>query len=237
MLPEVPSVNRGLAIALAVATFAVAACGGSSLPPPGGATPGAAATPAPLPAGQHTSTAFQPTVTFTTAVGWVLYTDSASYLNLGPVVGGDVVGVHLFANPVPLAQSTDCPTAAEPGVTATSSTTFLAWMKTIKGLNVTSTSLASIGGLPATAVDVSIKSDWTASCPFAGGTPTVPLIFGPANGLRWVIAGDERLRLYFVDLPKGGFVVLDIDAFVGTEMDSLLSNAAPIIKSMTFASN
>ncbi len=229
--------NRGLAIAVAIVSLAVTACGGASVPPAPVATPGAAATPAPLAAGQHTSTAFQPAVTFTTAEGWVMYTDTASYLNLGPVVGGDVVGIHVFANPSPLAQSADCPTTAEPGVTATNSITFLAWMKTVKGLNLTSPAMASIGGMPATVVDASIKTDWTASCPFAGGTPTVPLFYGPTSGLRWVMASDERLRLYFVDLPKGGFVVVDVDAFVGTEMDGLLSNAAPIIKSMTFAAN
>lgn len=229
--------NRGLAIALAVISLAITACGGATVPPAPGSTAGAPATPAPLPAGQHTSAAFQPAVTFTTSVGWVLFTDTPSYLNLGPVSGGDIVGIHLFRDPLPLAQAADCPTAAEPGVSATSSITFLAWMKTIRGLQLTSPTLATVGGLPATAVDVSIKSDWTGSCPFAGGSPTIPLFFGASSGLRWVVAGDERLRLYFVDLPKGGFVVLDIDAFVGTEMDGLLGNAAPIIKSMTFAGN
>ena len=229
--------NRGLAIALAAVSLVVAACGGSSLPPAGQSTPGAAATPAPLSAGQHTSSAFQPAVTFTTGEGWVMFTDSPSYLNLGPVVGGDVVGIHLFHNPLPLAQAADCPTAAEPGVTATSSTTFLAWMKTLTGLNMTTPAMATIGGLPSSVVDVSIKADWTASCPFAGGAPTVPLLYGHTSGLRWVVASDERLRLYVVDLPKGGFVAVDVDAFVGTEMDGLLSNAGPIIKSMTFASN
>jgi hypothetical protein len=230
-------VNRGLAIALAVVSIAVAACGGSSLAPAPQPTAGAAVTPAPLPAGQHTSAAFQPAVTFTTTEGWVLYTDTPSYLNLGPVVGGDVVGIHLFRDPLPLAQASDCPLSAEPGVSATSSVTFLAWMKTLKGFTLTTPTMATIGGLPASAVDVSIKANWTSSCPFAGGLPTVPLFYGATSGLRWVVAGDQRLRLYFVDLPNGGFFVVDIDAFVGTEMDGLLSAAAPVIKSMTFASN
>jgi hypothetical protein len=230
-------VNRGLAIALAVVALVVAACGGSSLPPAGQPSGGAAATPVPLPAGQHTSTAFQPAVTFTTTEGWVLFTDSASYLNLGPAVDGDLVGIHLFRDPLPLSQANDCPTAAQPGVSATSSSTFLAWMRTLKGLTMTTPAMATIGGLPASVVDVSIKGDWTFSCSFANGAPTVPLFYGPTSGLRWVVAADERLRIYFVDLPKGGFVAVDVDAFVGTEMDGLLSAAGPIIKSMTFASN
>jgi hypothetical protein len=110
-------------------------------------------------------------------------------------------------------------------------------MKTLKGLTMTTPAMATIGGLPASSVDVSVKAGWVNSCPFAGGAPTVPLFYGATSGLRWVVAGDERLRLYFVDLPKGGFVVVDVDAFVGTELDGLLNAAGPVIKSMTFASS
>ena len=49
--------------------------------------------------------------------------------------------------------------------------------------------MASIAGLPATSVDVTIQTTWTASCPFANGTPTVPLLYLPylfarSHGLR-----------------------------------------------------
>ena len=51
---------------------------------------------------------------------------------------------------------------------------------------------------------------------------------------RWVLAGGERLRLYFLDVP-GGNVVVDVDDFEGSNIDTLIESAAPIIKSFVFA--
>ncbi len=67
------------------------------------------------------------------------------------------------------------------------------------------------------------------------GLPTVPLFVDPAGGLRWVVAGSERLRLSLLDVPGGGTVVVDIDAFDGSLMEGLLPVAAPIVGSFSFA--
>jgi hypothetical protein len=96
--------------------------------------------------------------------------------------------------------------------------------------------LVTVAGLPATSIDVGIAAGWTTSCPFANGSPTVPLFFGKETELRWIVAGDERLRLYFVDVPNRGLVVVDLDSFDGTGMVGLLSGASPIVKSLKFAS-
>jgi hypothetical protein len=58
---------------------------------------------------------------------------------------------------------------------------------------------------------------------------------GGDGNLRWVAAGNERLRLSLLDVPGGGTVVVDIDAFDGTLFDELLVAATPIVQSLEFA--
>lgn len=199
---------------------------------------GAAATPAPslppaLPAGTYTSTAFQPPVTFTVSDGWWKPSDRADYLSLQPVTS-DLVGIHLFRDPLPASQDPACPTTAEPGV-ATTSLALAAWIRGLPGLVVSNPRLVEVGGLRGTEIDVAIRSDWTASCPFANGLPTVPLFVGADGNLRWVVAGSERLRLSLLDVPGGGTVVVDIDAFDGSLWEELLAAATPIVRSFAFA--
>ena len=82
-----------------------------------------------------------------------------------------------------------------------------------------------------------IKAGWTTSCPFADGSPTVPLIASKTAAYHWVIVGNERLRFYVLDLPAGGTVIVDLDAYDGTEYDALVKSAAPIVRSMQFAAS
>ena len=146
----------------------------------------------------------------------------------------DLVGIHLFRDPLPASQDPTCPTAAEPGV-GTSSLALAAWIRSLPGLIVSNPRLVEVGGLRGTEIDVAIRSDWTQSCPFANGLPTVPLFVGSDGQLRWVVAGSERLRLSLLDVPGGGTVVVDIDAFDGSLWEDLLAVATPIVQSFVFA--
>ena len=218
--------RRVLAVAMALL---VAACGGSPAPTPSGPTD------SPLPAGTHTSTLFQPAVTFTVPDGWVLDTDSAGYLQLRPA-GQSILGIHLFRGVTAASQDPQCPIASQAGIGTTSSE-LVAWMRGLKGLVVTSPAMASVGGLVGVSVDVAIAQSWTQSCPFANGLPAVPLFVEPGTGLRWVLAGGERLRLYLLDLPGGGTLIVDLDDFGGSQFDALVGAAAPIVKSFKFAAS
>jgi hypothetical protein len=187
----------------------------------------------PLAAGQHGSTVFQPAVTFTVPDGWVLADDSASYLQVRPA-DQDTLGIHLFRDAKAASQDPSCPVTPAPGV-GTSSVELLAWLRGLDGLVVTPPALVTVGGLRGSSVDIAIKSGWTASCPFANGLPTVPLLVEEGIGLRWVMAGGERLRLYLLDLPSGGTVLIDVDDFVGDQLSAFLGVAVPVVTSMTFA--
>jgi hypothetical protein len=228
-------VIRGLA-SLAL-LLAVTACGGS-VAPPGGSSPAPAAggsAASPLAAGTHTSAAFQPPVTFTVPDGWELAADAAAYLQLRPA-GSEVNGIHLFRDPVAASQDPACPATPEPGVGSTS-TELVAWLRERPGLTVGPPALATVGGLRGVAIDVAIKDGWTASCPFANGSPTVPLLSSKTAGYHWVIVGNERLRFYVLDLPGGGTMIVDEDAFDGTLYDDFIRAAAPIVRSMQFATS
>jgi hypothetical protein len=223
--------------ALAVAVV-VAACRSSPTTAAPSAQVGGSAAIPPLAAGAHQSTAFKPAVTYTVPTGWDNPVDSADYFEVRPA-GSDQTGIHVFRDPVAASQDAACPATAEPGVGATSAA-LVAWFRTRPGLVVSDPTPTAIGGLVGVYVDLAIADGWKTSCSFANGLPTVPLIVGTASSFRWIIVGNERLRMYLLDLPAasgGGLVIVDIDAFDGTLIDGLLSAAAPVVQSLHFAAN
>lgn len=209
-----------------IASVLVAACSSSSSATPSGPVD------SPLPAGTHSSTVFQPPVTFTVPDGWVLAADAADYLQLRPA-NQDLLGIHLFRGVSPMSQDPSCPVEAEPGV-GTSSVELMSWIRGLDGLNVSSPAMVTVGGLLGSSIDIAIKDGWTQSCSFANGLPTVPLLVNPGTGLQWVIAGGERLRLYVLDLPDGGTLIVDVDDFEGSQFEPFLAAALPIVKSLQF---
>jgi hypothetical protein len=220
---------RFIALVLAaMVALVVAGCAAS-----GPTAAPASSVPSALPAGTYTSQAFQPPVTFTLPEGWSKPADTASYLELRPA-GSELAGIFLFRDPYAASQDPACPATPEPGVGRTSSE-LAAWIRARPGLDVSDPRLASIGGLSGVALDAGIVAGWTESCPFANGIPTVPLITSPEAGYNWVVAGGERLRLFLLDVPGGGTVVVDIDDFTGELVEDLLADAMPIVNSFDFA--
>jgi hypothetical protein len=215
-------------VSLILAAVLLAACSGA----PAAATPAPTLPPA-LPPGTYTSVAFQPAVTYTVPDGWRVASDSPGYFALQPA-SSEITGIHLFRDPQAASQDPTCPTSPEPGV-GTGSLQLAAWIRGLPGMVAGSPRMVAVGGLRGVELDLALTSGWTASCPFANGVPTVPLFVGGDGNLRWVVAGNERLRLSLLDVPGGGTVVVDIDAFDGMLMDELLAAATPIVQSFTFA--
>lgn len=215
------------AAAVLMAAVLVAACSASATPAPSAAAPSA------LPAGTYTSTAFQPPATYTLPAGWEKAADSTAYLWLRPA-GNEVVGIHFFRDAVAASQDPTCPTEPAAGV-GTTAADLVAWIGERPGLTVSAPVATTTGGLRGFVIDVAIIDGWLFSCPFAEGLPTVPLLVGKDPGFRWVVAGNERLRMYILDLPGGGTVIVDVDAFDGDLFDAFAEQAAPIVISLEFA--
>ncbi len=213
----------------ALAAAFLAACSSAATPTAGGATPAAS----PLPAGTYTSKAFQPAVTYTVPDGWANTDDGTTYFQVRPA-DSDAVGIHLFRDPKPASQDPACPETAQPGVGG-SSIQLATWIRGLPGLVVSEPKLVEVGGLRGTQLDIGIRSDWTQSCSFANGLPTVPLFVGPKGEYRWIVAGSERLRLDLLDVPGGGTVVVDVDAFDGSLYDRFLALAQPVVQGLRFA--
>jgi len=227
---EDPPVVRRVSLILAAALLA--GCAGAST----AATPAPTPVPTPPPAlapGTYTSAAFQPAVTYTVPSGWRVAQDSSNYFALQPV-NSEITGIHFFRDPLAASQDPTCPTTAEPGV-GTLSLELATWIRGLPGMVASSPRMVTVGGLRGVELDLALNTGWTASCPFANGVPTVPLFVGADGSLRWVVAGNERLRLDLLDVPGGGTVVVDVDAFDGTLMDELLAAATPIVQSLSFA--
>ncbi len=221
--------SRGLAAAAALALLPLVA-GCSMLP--GGASPSPSGPPA-VPAGTHATGSFQPTASYTVGDGWVNPVDAPDYFNLALALDVNN-GIHLFHNPQALSQDPACPAAPQAGV-GTTATQLVSWIRSLPGLNVSQPVMVTVSGLPATRMDVSIRSGWTTTCSFANGLPTVPLFLRPSAALGWWVAGDEKLRLYLLDVPGQGTVVVDLDSFAGDGFGDLLTSASPVVKSLSFA--
>lgn len=220
----------GALLAIVLATL-VAGCGLGGTPEP--TAPPATPAPTGLTAGDYTTASFRPPVTASLPDGWRIAADEADYAALGPATS-DVVGIHLFRSPLPASQASDCPQEAVPDVGPTAAD-LVAWIRGRPGLVTSEPQPVSIGGLSGLMLDAGIVSGWSPSCPFANGLPTVPLFVSATPGnYRWVVAGSERLRLYVFDVPGDGTVVVDIDDFDGSFMDSFLPEATPIVESLRF---
>jgi hypothetical protein len=224
-------VNRSFATA-AIALLLVPLVAGCSLLPGNKASAGPTAPPV-LAVGQHRSAAFQPPVTFTVPAGWTNPVDDVSYFELMPTLDQQN-GIHLFHNWQALSQAADCPYSVEPGV-GTSASDLVTWIRSLKGLLVTQPAMVTVGGLPATTIDLSIVPSWKQSCSFAKGVPTVQLLIDGTRQLHWVVAGVESLRLYLVDLPGGGTLIVNVDSFDGVGFPNLLTTGSPIVKSLAIA--
>ena len=202
----------------------------------GACTSGGTPAPSSMAAGTYTSKAFTPAVTYTVPGGWDNPNDTSDYLDLVPA-GSQVGGLYLFRDPQPASQDASCPQSPAPNIIANSSTTLMNWIRGRPGLTVSTPTLVTVGGLPGVELDVAIKDGWTNACPFANGIPSVPLFVLPGSSNPWTMAGTERLRLDLLDRPGGGTVVVDIDAFEGSVIQSLVDAATPIVKSMRFATS
>jgi hypothetical protein len=114
-----------------------------------------------------------------------------------------------------------------------------AWMTGNEDLTAGEPKAVTIGGLVGLQLDIAASGTYDTVCPndretYAAGLPIVPLFAGAGSGdLTWFVGGDERIRLYLLDMPGGGNLVIGVDA-IGGDFERLLEACQPVIDSLVF---
>lgn len=114
-----------------------------------------------------------------------------------------------------------------------------AWMEANPNLTAGPLVPVEIGGLVGVQLDIAASGAYTTVCPGAGdpypaGLPLVPLFAGAGSGDGlWFVGGDEGMRLYLLDMPGGGNLIISVDA-IGGDFATLLEVSQPVIDSITF---
>jgi len=118
-------------------------------------------------------------------------------------------------------------------------TDIAAWMEANPNLTTTPPQIVTVGGLQGVSLDVAASGTYTTVCPndqgtYPDGLPIVPLFAGAGSGeLTWWIGGAEQMRLYLLDMPGGGNLVISVDAIAG-DFDTLLEVTQPVIDTIGF---
>jgi len=114
------------------------------------------------------------------------------------------------------------------------------WIMANPNLTATTPEPVTVGGLTGVLIDLSASGVYTTQCGNDPGgvypteLPIVPLFAGAGSGdLTWFVGGNERLRLYLLDMPGGGNLVISIDAIAG-DFDALVEISQPVIDSIRF---
>ncbi len=163
--------------------------------------------------------------------GWRNDTDLPGNYLLRPV-DFEAGGVYLFRDIAIASQDPSCPRVAAPEL-GTSAREIVDWIDGAPGLQAGRPEAVEIGGLGGWRVEISLAADWTFACPFAEGVPSHPL-FVTEDGIYWAVAGSEQLQLTIADLPEGGTVAVDVDAFFGPDYPALRQAADPVVRSIEF---
>jgi hypothetical protein len=116
------------------------------------------------------------------------------------------------------------------------------WMEANPGLIATNVQPVTHGGLRGVLLDIAASGTYTTVCPNDGktypdGLPILPLFGGAGSGdLAWFVGGDERIRLYLLDMPGGGNLVIGVDA-IATDFETLLEVTQRVLDGIAFDEN
>jgi hypothetical protein len=190
--------------------------------------------------GQHRSTSFIPPLDFIIpadgAVTWDNPNDRPGTFTLHPT-GPDTDAIFFFRDVRVV--TADCTPQIDETV-GNRATDIAAWMEANPNLTTSTPETLNVGGLDGVQLEVAVSGAYSAQCPgipgdpYPDGMPIVPLFTGAGSGeVRWFVGGDERIRLYLLEMPGGGNLVIAVDA-IGGDFATLLETCQPVIDSITF---
>ena len=192
-----------------------------------------------LTAGTHSSSTFQPRLTYTVPIDWTNFQDHHDILGFVPpggdwrAVDGEKSDALILMNHVaaPRGPCVDGPSAIS---------TPAAYVQSLvhnPALKVTRPAAVTIGGLSGFVVDLRIRKGWTKACPWSHGQPFVQTITDLAPHLsqlsHGVIPQPMVMRLYLLGY-HGGTIGIEVDALQGS---AKLAAYSAVVRSFRFAVN
>ena len=192
--------------------------------------------------GRHRSAQFIPPLDYRIPaeppIVWDNPEDAPGNFTLHPA-GPETDAIFLFRDVRVLTEG--CSPHMDPEVGSKASE-IVAWMAANPGLVATEPQPVTVGGLRGLQLDLAASGSYTTVCArdqkvYPLGLPILPLLVGAGSGnVSWYVGGDERLRLFVLDLPGGGNLLISVDAIAG-DFETLVEISQPVIYSITFDEN
>lgn len=189
--------------------------------------------------GTHTTTSFQPALTYTVPAGWNNFCDEPGAVCFTPP-GGNPNGVDngksdyvdVFTS-VANSAGGGCP-ADRPGPIHTPRA-FAGWLRHLKSLAVSRPAAVTLGGLSGYVVDVRMRKGWRKLCPGFKPPPYVETLTGrgpsPSGLSHGIGPRPELQRLYLLGY-RGGTLAVELLALKGP---AALRAYAQVVETFTFA--
>jgi hypothetical protein len=192
-----------------------------------------------LTAGTHSSSTFQPKLTYRVPVGWTNFEDHHDSLGFVPP-GGDwqafdaeksdalIVMNHVAAARGP---------CIDPPSTISTPAAYIRSLVDNPALKVTRPKVVTIGGLSGFVVDLRIRKTWKKACPWSHRQPYVQTITDLAPKMskvdHGVIPQPMVMRLYLLGY-RGGTIGIEVDALQG---GAKLSAYSAVVNTFQFATD
>jgi hypothetical protein len=126
----------------------------------------------------------------------------------------------------------DCLETMVEGV-GTSASALANWLFSHPGLVATEPQSVTVGGRPATSLEVEPATDWTGTCDETNPFRAVPIFFRE-EGYHWALPAGDRWQVTLVDLEDGHTVVIVVDTDPG-DLEAFIQETQDIVASFTIA--
>jgi hypothetical protein len=205
-----------------------------------------------LEAGAYRSTEFDPFGTgqagqlgYSVPAGWANTIDFPTNYFLRPAPeyeadpgfdGNDTIGgIYIWAGTLAADQPADCSGVAAPGVAA-SADAIATHIATLPGIRAVVGDTLELDGRVARVLDLTLDPTYTGTCPFSNGEPFRSLItfadLGSDRGV-WGLGRSGRQHVLILDATSGRVVSVWVEGEI-SRFESLLRDATPIVKSLSF---
>ena len=196
--------------------------------------------------GQHSSTAFTPTIRYIVPGGWINTLDERGQFDLRYAAGGQYTypdgstfhdGISIFRRPVAESATSRVPLD---GI-GTTADDLAQWLVAHADLVASDATPTTIGGVAGDRLTLSLPNGPRASpdhCTTDHGEPRCESLFlsgDPAAGFGFGLVGPEVAVVYLLDLPRGDTVMVVIDDTDGLDQPGLEAAALPIVESLSFS--